>query len=161
VDTQDHRFSEALAREMSEGRDLRTLLIDFANPKTILGSAGGPDGLIVAPTATRDLWLAVAPANFPAAALRTSVEGTRRMLDDLAQQYDFVIVCAPSQSEMLLTRRFAAVVDANLLVVVGERSREPAVAWLRDVVLEAGGNLLGFVFTSRKLYLPRWLYRWF
>ena len=66
------------------------------------------------------------------------------MLDDLAQQYDFVIVCAPSQSEMLLTRRFAAVVDANLLVVVGERSREPAVAWLRDVVLEAGGNLSRF-----------------
>ena len=150
-----------MAREMSEGRNLRTLLIDFANPKTVLSSATGPDGLIVSPTASPDLWLAVAPANFPATTLRTSVEDTRRMLDDLAQQYDFVIVCAPPQSEMLLTRRFAAVVDANLLVVVGERSREPAIAWLRDVVLEAGGNLLGFVFTSRKLYLPRWLYRWF
>ena len=161
ADAQYHRFSEAMAREMSEGRDLRTLLIDFANPKTILSSAAGPDGLIVSPTASPDLWLAVAPANFPATTLRTSVDDTRRMLDDLAQQYDFVIVCAPSQSEMLLTRRFATVVDANLLVVVGERSREPAIAWLRDVVLEAGGNLLGFVFTSRKLYLPRWLYRWF
>jgi hypothetical protein len=146
---------------MSEGRDLRTLLIDFANPKTVLSSATEPDGLIVTPTATRDLWLAVAPANLPAAILRTSIEDTRRMLDDLAQQYDFVVVCAPSQSQIYLTRRFAAVVDANLLVVVGERSRVPAVAWLRDVVLEAGGNVLGFVFTSRKLYLPRWLYRWF
>jgi hypothetical protein len=161
AEAQYHRFAEAMAREMSEGRNLRTLLIDFANPKTVLSSATGPDGLIVSPTATPDLWLAVAPANFPAATLRTSLDDTRRMLDDLAQQYDFVIVCAPSQSEMLLTRRFAAVVDANLLVVVGERSREPAIAWLRDVVLEAGGNLLGFVFTSRKLYLPRWLYRWF
>ncbi len=161
ADAQYHRFSEAMAREMSEGRNLRTLLIDFANPKTVLSSATGPDGLIVSPTASPDLWLAVAPANFPATTLRTSVDDTRRMLDDLAQQYDFVIVCAPSQSEMLLTRRFATVVDANLLVVVGERSREPAIAWLRDVVLEAGGNLLGFVFTSRKLYLPRWLYRWF
>jgi uncharacterized protein involved in exopolysaccharide biosynthesis len=161
AEAQYHRFAVAMAREMSEGRNLRTLLIDFANPKTVLSSAAGPDGLIVNPTATPDLWLAVAPANFPATTLRTSVDDTRRMLDDLAQQYDFVIVCAPSQSEMLLTRRFAAVVDANLLVVVGERSREPAIAWLRDVVLESGGNLLGFVFTSRKLYLPRWLYRWF
>jgi uncharacterized protein involved in exopolysaccharide biosynthesis len=161
AETQYHRFAEALAREMSEGRDLRTLLIDFANPKTVLSSATEPDGLIVTPTATRDLWLAVAPANLPAAILRTSIEDTRRMLDDLAQQYDFVVVCAPSQSQIYLTRRFAAVVDANLLVVVGERSRVPAVAWLRDVVLEAGGNVLGFVFTSRKLYLPRWLYRWF
>jgi uncharacterized protein involved in exopolysaccharide biosynthesis len=161
AEAQYHRFAEAMAREMSEGRNLRTLLIDFANPKTVLSSATGPDGLIVSPTATPDLWLAVAPANFPATTLRTSIEDTQHTLDDLAQQYDFVIVCAPSQSEMLLTRRFAAVVDANLLVVVGERSREPAIAWLRDVVLEAGGNLLGFVFTSRKLYLPRWLYRWF
>ena len=161
AEAQYHRLAEAMAREMSEGRNLRTLLIDFANPKTVFSSATGPDGLIVSPTATPDLWLAVAPANFPATTLRTSIDDTRRMLDELAQQYDFVIVCAPPQSEMLLTRRFAVVVDANLLVVVGERSRGPAVAWLRDVVLETGGNLLGFVFTSRKLYLPRWLYRWF
>ena len=55
ADAQYHRFSEAMAREMSEGRNLRTLLIDFANPKTVLSSATGPDGLIVSPTASPDL----------------------------------------------------------------------------------------------------------
>ena len=113
----------------------------------------------------RDLWLAVAPANFPAAALRTSVDGTRRMLDDLAQQYGFVIVCARSQSEMLLHPEVPPRWWMRICSWWWEsvQSRACPYAWLRDVVLlEAGGNLsLGFVFTSRKLYLPRWLYRWF
>jgi len=154
------RLSSALAKEMSE-RGLRTLLIDFCNMPKVQSPGGSESGGLSITQTAHDLWLAVAAPTFVAATLRTSIDDTRRMLRDLVGQYDMIIVCAAPQSAMYLTRRFAAAVDTNLLVVVGERSRVPAVAWLRDVVLEAGGNLLGFVFTSRKLYLPRWLYRWF
>jgi len=45
-------------------------------------------------------------------------------------------------------------------VVRAEVTRSPAATRLRDLVLEAGGGLLGFVFTGRKYYIPRWVYRW-
>ena len=161
AEAQYHRFAEAMAREMSEGRNLRTLLIDFANPKTVLSSATGPDGLIVSPTASPDSWLAVAPANFPATTLRTSIDDTRRMLDDLAQQYDFVDRVRPvavGDAPHPEVRRGGGCKSAR----GGGRAQSRACHCLAAGRRAGGGrNPAGFVFTSRKLYLPRWLYRWF
>jgi hypothetical protein len=157
----EREFSLALAEELGEGRNLRTLLIDFSHPTVALAGTGEPNRLTIMPASTPNLWLATGPATLPGATLRAPVADTRRIFEDLQKQYDIILVCSPPQSIVYFTQRLAAVVDANLLVLLGEHTRAPAAIWIRDLILEAGGNLVGFVFMGRKLYLPRWLYKWF
>ncbi len=159
-------LARALAEEIATGRGLRTLLIDCGDGRDrgqglpARPGSTGTSTLAVATSGVPLLWLASDVARSAMTSLRAPLADARRQVEALRQEYDVVVISAPAQGLSHLTQRLAAIVDANILVVRAEVSRAPAVTRLRDMILEAGGGLLGFVFTGRKYYIPRWVYRW-
>jgi hypothetical protein len=55
--------------------------------------------------------------------------------------------------------RVASIVDANIIVLHAETTRRAIASRFREMILEAGGNMAGFLFVGRKYYVPQWLYR--
>jgi hypothetical protein len=47
-----------------------------------------------------------------------------------------------------------------VLIVRAEKTRALAARQLKETVLAAGGDILGFVFTFRGYYIPEALYKW-
>lgn len=84
----------------------------------------------------------------------------RSVLEDLQQQYPAILLSVNAQDNVPLTQYLSATVDASLLILRAETSRSPAAIWLRDLLLNAGGGIAGFVFTGRKFYLSERVYRW-
>ena len=125
----EQEFSRALAEELGEGRQLRTLLIDFSHPTTAVPATSEPNRLTITPASTPNLWLATGPATLPGATLRAPVADTRRILDELEKQYDIILVCSPPQSIVYFTQRLAAVVER----------KSACVAWRAHS--RAGGDL--------------------
>lgn len=162
---QKRPLTRALAEEFAAGRGLRTLLIDFGDARDrglVPAMAPGTreDSLAVASSGVPQLWLGADGAHSPLGNLRAPLVEARRRLEQLREEYDVVVVAGPSQGLSPITQRLASIVDANIMVVRAEATRSPAATRLRDMILEAGGGLLGFVFTGRKYYIPRWVYRW-
>ncbi len=60
-----------------------------------------------------------------------------------------VLVVAPADHGHPIALWLASMVDANLLVLHAGRTRAPIAQRLRDLILEAGGNLAGFAFEGR------------
>jgi Mrp family chromosome partitioning ATPase len=160
----------ALAVELATGYARRTLLIDLQGDghdhvAALGGIAGGlttPQTLPVHTTSTEvaDLWVAVDTRKSIFGDPRASVERIRLALEALRQQFSMLLVIAPADSATHAMRRLASLVDANVLVLRAEHSRSPVAERLRDTLLTAGGNILGFIFVGRKYYIPSWLYRW-
>ena len=158
-------LARAIAEEFAVGRGLRTLLIDFGDARErglVPASAPGTreEAMAVATSGVPQLWLAAESAHSPLGNLRAPLIEARRRIEQLRNEYDVVVVSGPAQGFSPITQRLASIVDANVMVVRAEVTRSPAATRLRDLVLEAGGGLLGFVFTGRKYYIPRWVYRW-
>lgn len=160
----------AVAEELAQDRGLRTLVIDLADggerPAPAAappsdGVAAGAAELPVAATGKPQLWRAVGGPGSPFASLRSRLVDLEHLVEELAQRYDMVLISGPMPGISHVAQRVAATVDANILVVRAEMTRVPAALRLRDQVLEAGGGILGVVFTGRRYYLPRWAYRWF
>lgn len=159
----------ALAVELAQGRGLRTLLIDlnkdWREQLKVLGvtnqtetAANGE--LTMVASGVPQLWIAAEPLSSPLVSLRTPMARARMLMEQLRGYYDVVIFIAPRQTFGHLAQRLSSMVDANVLVVRAEQTRGPAVAQIRDIVLRAGGDLLGFVFTGRRYYIPKAVYRW-
>lgn len=162
---QKRPLARALAEEFAVGRGLRTLLIDFGDARDrglVPATAPGTreDTMAVATSGVPQLWLAADGAHSPLGNLRAPLIDARRRVDQLRAEYDVVVVAGPAQGFSPITQRLASIVDANVMLVRSEVTRAPAATRLRDMILEAGGGLLGFVFTGRKYYIPRWVYRW-
>lgn len=169
ADEDRERLIRAVARELGTTRGRKVLLIEAS----AAGSAATAVGR-VAPeveTALSDYGVTVRKgygegidvAHLSATALLGggAVSGSlKRLLDELRAQYSAVLVSVAASDNLPLTEYLAASVDATLLVVRAERSREPALLWLRDMLLDAGGGIVGVVFTGRKFYLPERIYRW-
>ena len=77
----------------------------------------------------------------------------------LREHFEMVLVIASSDLSEPMAQRLARIVDANVLVLHAERTRAAIAERFREMILDAGGNLAGFVFVGRKFYVPRWLYR--
>ena len=97
--------------------------------------------------------------NATLAHLRTPLPELRDTLTELGQRFDMTVILAPPLNLDPLAQRLAARVDASILVLVAERTRVMSAVRLRDALLEAGGNLLGFVLSGRRYYVPKAIYR--
>ena len=155
-------LARALAEEFAVGRGLRTLLLDLGETRNRGQLPVGPqdDNLAVASSGVPQLWLAADGTRSALGNLRTPIIKAQRRIEQLRSEYDVVVLCGPTNGFSPVTQRLASIVDANILVVRSEVTRSPAAIRLRDQILDAGGGLLGFVYTSRKYYIPRWIYRW-
>jgi hypothetical protein len=147
---------------------MRTLILDLQHstgPDALVPSASLPSitpsdvPIPIAPTGEEDLWVSVNAhqalfgdrGRMPASAWQT--------IGLLRKKFDMVLVIVPSSLADPLVHRMASVVDATLLAIYAEITRVAVVERYREMTLEAGGNLAGFVFVGRRFYVPRWLYR--
>jgi Mrp family chromosome partitioning ATPase len=163
------RLTRALGAEIAAGHGLRTLILDLQGDGNgqakILGAtvdaAAGPSGPVkVAATSQPQLWVSLDAPQSAFGNPRSSIASVRQALDEMRQRYDVLLILVSTESSAHIMLRFARMVDANIMVVRAEQTRGVAAAQLRDTILSAGGNILGFVFVGRKFYVPAWIYRW-
>ncbi len=161
-------LAEAVAQEFALGHQLRTLVVNLCGGGHVsLGPAehlsGQPvvEGSVpVASTMLPHLWVSVDAHSSPFGSPRTPLAQTQKFLDELRARFDKVVVIAPPPTNSHVSRRVAALVDANVIVLRAEQTRAPAAQRLRDVVLAGGGDLLGFVLTGRRFHIPKAIYPW-
>ncbi|MBN9527673.1 MAG: hypothetical protein J0H82_15795 [Alphaproteobacteria bacterium] len=106
------------------------------------------------------LSVAVGSTETVIASLRTSLPRIRAFLNRRNEEADIVLIAAPPMRQSHLGQRLAVLVDASILVVRAEQTRALAAIRLRDAILEAGGDLLGMIFTGRRFHVPKAIYRW-
>ncbi len=70
---------------------------------------------------------------------------------------DYVIIDAPSAERSDVALATAAIVDANILVVAGDRRDTRAPLGVRDALVQAGGYCAGIVFNRAPVQPPRFL----
>lgn len=151
-----------IATEITLQRGLRTLFVDLtAPPVDATGdlTARENGGLYVAPSDTPLLWVLRDRARSPLLDVRRSAGEARRLMEELGQTFEAVIICATARDSAAIGHRFEELADGNVLVVRAERTRKAPLVALRGSVVEHGGVPLGFVFVGRRYVLPEWLYR--
>ncbi|WP_158932292.1 hypothetical protein [Acidisphaera sp. S103] len=163
------RLTRALAAEMAGGHGLRTLILDLQGDgngqakilNATVDVAASPSAPVkIAATSQPQLWVSLDAPQSVLGNPRSSIAGVRQVLDEMRQRYDVLLILVSTESSAHIMLRFARMVDANIMVVRAEQTRGVAAAQLRDTILSAGGNILGFVFVGRKFYVPAWIYRW-
>ena len=123
-----------------------------------LQMAGGR--LTIAPAATPGLWIATQTAETPLGDPTASAALLGQWIETLRQSFGLVLFVAPTAFADYPARRLYPLVDANLLLIDAESTRKAAAHRMREVVLGAGGDLLGFVFTSRRHFIPERILKW-
>lgn len=172
VSDEDDRVAivRRLATELAVGHERSTLILDMESDGAEYASAvGTEDGspkpaktlpIHVVATRVPRLWVGRGSLESVFGDRRASVVQTRRILDELHEEFSLLLLVAPADLSGYAVRRLANMVDANIIIVRAERARRAVVTRLCDVIRSGGGNLLGFIFDGRKYYVPNWLYRW-
>lgn len=163
------RLALALARALARRGEGQVLLIDAdmadryraaALPESLRRLPTGSGHLDVAQLGEPGLWAAVAPRTPPAGAPVDPAEDLARTMILLRNAFAHVVIAADGAFDSPAARRRYPVADANLLMVTADVTRGPVAARMRDTVLSSGGDLLGFLFTHRRHYIPEAIYRW-
>ncbi|WP_419900108.1 hypothetical protein [Roseomonas sp. USHLN139] len=118
-----------------------------------------PGHLMVFSTVVENLWVSHQAMQSDLSNPRATREETETLLGRLREAFALVVVIGPDRADNYAMRRLAAMVDANLLVVRGERTRGDRARAVRDGVLAAGGALLGFAYTGYRRILPAFVTR--
>ncbi len=148
----------------------RTLVMDFDKEEQYLSKATaaslveslpvGDFAVRVARTNARNLWVSVDAGTTPLRGAQTSLAEVRKGMAQLESRFDRIVLVSNSNHAGYAAKRLYALADANIVVVRSEKSRAPVIRQLIDTVLDAGGDLLGIVYTGRKYYVPESMYRW-
>jgi Mrp family chromosome partitioning ATPase len=75
------------------------------------------------------------------------------------EQFSLILIDSSPASVTADSMALCETVDGIVLVVEAEKTRSAVVKKVRDHILMQEGNLLGMVFTKRKLYIPEFFYR--
>lgn len=113
-----------------------------------------PGHLLMFNTVLMNLWVSYDALNSDLTNPKATREETANVLNQLRAAFELVMIIGPDDTSSYPMRRMAAMVDANLIVVRGEKTRGDHARAVRDWVLGAGGALLGFAFTDRRPILP-------
>ncbi len=163
---------QALGRELALNRGLETLIVDLTGSgrgqlSSIGGSAGEADGLAadtagasVKATLIPHLWVTADAPQAPLGSLRTPYDVLEQYFAQLRHNFDVVLIIAPPFFANPLGRRLGPLADANIVVLRAGQTRAPAAEQLTETLLSAGGDLLGFVMTGRRFYIPASIMRW-
>lgn len=159
----------SLGRALAGREGQAILIVDLDSEDRYLGLAPPGTGrelalprgrLGLARSVVPGLWIATRIKDTPLAALDASADAAKACADVLRQSFRLVLLVAPANFAAYPARRLCSLADANLLVIDAARTRAPTARRLRDVVLAAGGDLLGFVFTSRRRFIPEPVLKW-
>jgi Mrp family chromosome partitioning ATPase len=75
------------------------------------------------------------------------------------EQFSLILIDSSLASVTADSMSLCETVDGIVLVVEAENTRSVVVKKVRDQILMQEGNLLGIVFTKRKLYIPEFFYK--
>jgi len=75
------------------------------------------------------------------------------------EQFSLILIDSSPASVTADSLALCETVDGIVLVVEAEQTRSAVVKRVRDQILMQEGNLLGIVFTKRKLYIPEFFYK--
>jgi uncharacterized protein involved in exopolysaccharide biosynthesis len=168
----DHRADvvRALALEMAHGFERDTLIVDLEGDGTSYATALGtlPDlnpamralPLRIVSTQVPRLWVSQDATQSVLNDWHASISRTCAALDELRRQFSLLLLIAPAEFSGTAVNRLATMVDASVAILLAEKTRGPVAQRLRDTIVTAGGNMLGFIFVGRKYYVPSWLMRW-
>ena len=78
----------------------------------------------------------------------------------LRQQFDLILIDAPSTNDGPLGPALAKKCDGVILVVEAERTRSPVVTAAQRAIEINGGRILGVVLNKRRFHIPPFVYRW-
>ena len=153
----------ATAVELARGYGRKTLLVDLhgdgrdhlamlgAQPIQRLDDAGP---IAAINTVYPRLWIAFNAAQSPLADIHAEQDAIRRLIGDLREEFDRVLVVGTGALGNYATRRFTVLADANVIVVRGEGTSGPVARGQRDLVLGSGGTMLGFVYGDARAVIP-------
>jgi len=156
----------AVAAEIARARGLRTLLVDLETDGRAYMSAMGshpvheakdPDKLLAFNTVIPNLWVAYEARDSVLGDPHAGIDRLRALLDRLRRELDVVVLVAPTAADSYAMRRLTAMVDVNLLALRAERTDKGVARAARNAVLAAGGRMVGFVMSSERRVLPRFL----
>jgi capsular exopolysaccharide synthesis family protein len=121
-------------------------------------------GLCTAPAAICGTGLPaldVLPAGAHQMVLSQVVESERLpgILEELREQYAFIVIDAPPVLECGATAPLAAIADGTILVVEAERERWEVAQRATSLLHSANARILGAVLNKRQFHIPNWLYR--
>ena len=100
------------------------------------------------------LWVAFNASASALADVHAAPDATRRLIGQLREEFDRVLVIGSGDLNSYCLRRFTVLADANVIVVRGEHTPAQAARQQRDAVLGAGGTLLGFVYGEARTVIP-------
>jgi succinoglycan biosynthesis transport protein ExoP len=86
-------------------------------------------------------------------------ESLRELYGRLRQQFELIVVDCPPVDDGAYSSLLPEAVDGVVLVVQAEKTRPAVVAHARDLVQQAGGQVLGAVLNRRTNYIPEFLYK--
>jgi uncharacterized protein involved in exopolysaccharide biosynthesis len=162
------RIGLALAQAMAtSGRREAVLLLDGdaadhygrkAAAATLRRLPIGAGHLDVARSSLPGLWVATAEPD--TAGVLTVETSPEMLMEVLRGAFGRIVVVGRAVVEAPDARRLHPLVDATVMRVGAERTRGPVALKMRETVLAAGGDLLGFVFTGRRKHIPEAIYRW-
>lgn len=162
-------LARALAVTLAQREGGRIALVDLlGDGREHLAALGAspmveerqPGEVLMLPTVLPRLFVSFEAAESNLASPRASYERAAVYMERMRRVFETIIIIAPDEAESYALRRVAAVVDANLLVVRGERTALGRARRARDAVLGAGGALLGIAYTGFRPVLPRRLQGW-
>ncbi|HET6308120.1 MAG TPA: hypothetical protein VFG12_13105 [Rhodopila sp.] len=161
----NEELAQGLGTELARRFAMRTLILDLRPPPdTLLAAPPDPQSglagaVAVAATAEDDLWVSVNAYHALFGARGRMSATAFQAITALRDQFAMTLVITPPGLSHPIVHRLASLVDATILVLHAEKTRPAVADRFRDVTLEAGGNLAGFIFVGRRFYVPRWLYR--
>ena len=116
--------------------------------------------LTVTESGTPGVWVALDLAGCPLGDPGAETATAKGFLDQLRSGFDWIVIAAEADFFSYEVRRRFALADVNLISIQAEVTRAAAARALVEAVLASGGDILGFVFSHRRLHIPKVLMRW-
>ncbi len=104
--------------------------------------------------------IAAAPTNASDSGSRDVTTTLRRILDQVAERFDIVLVDTPPILESADTVMAGAVIPRLLLVVEAGRTRHEVLERAKSVLTGSNIAIVGTVLNKRRRFIPGWMYRW-
>ncbi len=89
---------------------------------------------------------------------------TRQLKEVLAYfktSYDLIIIHSKNAIQSGTAATFAPLSDSSIIVIKADRTRQPVVRELIDIITNSGGKIAGTVMSGRRYYIPKWVYKLF
>jgi len=114
---------------------------------------------VVAQVEQSNLFLATLSSKVQSALTARTFFNPADMWKVVREQFSLILIDSSPASVTADSLSLCETVDGIVLVVEAENTRSAVAKKVRDQILMQEGNLLGIVFTKRKLYIPEFFYK--